>query len=258
MKVLGAFTAVFLCIVGISTATADTISVLEAISVVGAVDDTDNNGSLVIPALANGDIDNSLFAAPGGPLGPTNGSSYQYGIRERSNTTQQDRTFYSFLAFDVSSLNAAEVADPMFSAIFTVDYQGHLNSVNNGADYALGTPNAAWDSTTNVPTTALGEAATAIPNSLLITNGAANPDPQPGLSADITTLVQGWFDGSIANYGLTFIEVDEAMANVGAGTATSQSGYFSNASIVTTVPEPSSLTMLGLMMTVGLVLRRRR
>ena len=132
-----------------------------------------------------------MFAAPGGPLGPTNGSSYQYGIRERSTTTQQDRTFYSFLAFDVSALNAAEVADPLFSATFTIDYQGHLNSVNNGANYALGTPNDSWDVTTNIPTTALGEAATAVPNTTLITNGAANPDPLPGLSADITSLVQG-------------------------------------------------------------------
>ena len=227
-----------------------TLTISDSISVVGAVSDTDNGGSLVIQTDANGNLlnDEPPFTntlGPGGVFDPdvvnANGTmgganfdiDYQYAIRERANTAQQNRTVYSFLSFDVSALTVADVSDPTFNADFTIDYIGSLNILNGPGQYALGTPITAWDSTTNIPTTATGEAATLVPDSILITDSTTAT--AGSITVDITSLVQGWVDGSIANNGVTFIET-EGTVNIGddvGGPTTSQAGYFSNAVITT-------------------------
>jgi hypothetical protein len=73
------------------------------------------------------------------------------------------------------------------------------------------------------------------------------PSAIEGIEVDITTLVQGWADGSIANNGLTFT-----------GPLIAQSAYFNNAIITTSeVPEPSSALLCALVFG-GLVIRRKR
>ena len=227
-----------------------TLTLSDSISVVGAVSETDNGGSLILQTDANGNIlnDNPLFTGALGPgavfdpsfvnedgtMGGANFAiDYQYAIRERGNTAQQNRTVYSFLLFDVSSLTVADVSDPTFNADFTIDYVGALNILNGPGQYALGTPVTAVDSTTNIPTTLTGEGATLVAGSTLIANSLeATPGP---VTVDVTSLVRGWVDGSIPNNGVTIIETN-GTDNIGddvAGPTTSQAGYFSNAAITT-------------------------
>jgi hypothetical protein len=81
----------------------------------------------------------------------------------------------------------------------------------------------------------------------LVSDVAGNPDAIDGIEVDITSLVQGWADGSIANNGLTFT-----------GPLVAQSAYFNNAIITTSVvPEPSSASLLAFAIA-GMVIRRKR
>lgn len=188
--------------------------------------------------------------APLGLVGPTNGGTFEYAIRERFATQQGqlDRAGYSFFDFDVSNLTT-DPTDPNFSAVFTIDYVGHLNELNAWS-VDLGQVNGAWDTSgTNDPTRALSQGSTSV--GLLLAAVGGQPNPISGLSVDITSLVQGWADGSIANNGLTFTGTGGALS--------SQATYFNNAVITTSiaVPEPSSAAVLAFAIG-GLVMRRKR
>jgi len=189
----------------------DIITVQESITVVA--------DGTVVPVDGNGNIDSSGFNSPEGPLNPTSGLTWQYGIRERSNSQQLDRRAYSFLSFDISSMTA-DPSDPNFSATFTVDYQGHLNTTNGGFDVVLGQVSSAWD-TSAAPNIGLSTGSTSL--GTLVAGVENQAYPRTGLTLDITALVRGWADGSIVNNGLTFT----SNQNV------SQAAYFSNATIVT-------------------------
>ncbi|MEN8775077.1 MAG: DNRLRE domain-containing protein [Akkermansiaceae bacterium] len=186
-------------------------------------------------------------AAPGGIVGPTTQSTFQYGIRERysqQQVTQADRAGYSFFKFDLSGLSTAPT-DPGFSAVFSIDYVGHLNSLNAWS-VSLGQVNGPWDTSgNNDPTRALSQGSSIVGE--LVSDVAGNPDAIDGIEVDITSLVQGWADGSIANNGLTFT-----------GPLVAQSAYFNNAIITTSVvPEPSSASLLAFAIA-GMVIRRKR
>ncbi len=212
-----------------NTSDAETLEVTDTISLHGvAIETTDDMGgttsSDVVRTDDDGNIDNSAIYVTAnqnpGALG-----TYQYGIRERVNFTQPERQWRSFLQFDVSTIPATELADPNFSATFTIDYVTHLNNLNAGLNVGLGQiVDGAWDSTTTLPTIAFSENSTDL--GILITDAAANPTALPGLTVDITNLVRGWADGSIDNFGLTFTvpEGDPGVSNA---------TYFSNATIVT-------------------------
>ena len=189
----------------------DIIEVQETITVVA--------DGTVVPVDGNGNIDSSGFTAPEGPRGPTSGLTWQYGIRERSNPDELDRRVYSFLRFDVSSMTA-DPSDPDFSATFTVDYQGHLNNVNGGFNVLLGQVSGNWD-TSAVPNIALSTGSSSL--GTLVADVDNQSAQQTGLTVDITDLVRGWADGSIANDGLTFTSNQDVP----------QAAYFSNATIVT-------------------------
>ena len=187
--------------------------------------------------------------APTGIVAPTSGGTFQYAIRERlpQQQTQVDRAGYSFFDFDVSILGTSP-ADPGFSAIFSIDYVGHLNSLNAWS-VDLGQVNGAWDTSgANDPTRALAQNSTSLGN--LVTGVQGQPGAINGIQVDITSLVQGWADGSIANNGLTF--------NSAGGALAAQAAYFNNPVITTSaVPEPSSAAFLAFALG-GTVIRRKR
>ena len=111
--------------------------IADSVSVVGVVSATDNGGSPILQTDGSGNIlnDNETVVPPGpftGVAGPgpvldvVAGAAdfsidYQFLIRERANTSQLNRTAYSFLSFDVSSLTLADVNNSGFVAEFSVD-----------------------------------------------------------------------------------------------------------------------------------------
>lgn len=246
MKILKLIVLVAIAICPSLAEAQTTLPVVDTISVAGDPIATTIGGvmasSTVIPTNADSTLNNdpaiydvgaenvgvvsSDPALLADPVVPT--IFYNYGIRERANLAQTTRRIRSFLQFDVSTIPAAELADPNFTATFTVDYVGNLNILNTGLDVGLGqVVDGAWDSTTTIPTVAFSDNSTEL--GLLIENAAANAAPISGLTVDITSLVQGWADGSISNFGLTFNvpAVPISMGN------RSNSAYFTNATIVT-------------------------
>jgi len=235
MKTILISSVALLCLSAHATAATLQVDVTRTVLADGTVVANDGSGNLV-PSVA-----------PLGIVGPTSASSFQYAIRERyasQQATQPDRAGYSFFKFDVSSLSAA-LTQPGFSAIFSIDYVGHLNP-NNAWSVDLGQVNGAWDTSGgNDPTRALSRGSTSLGNLVAAVEG--EPSAIEGIEVDITTLVQGWADGSIANNGLTFT-----------GPLIAQSAYFNNAIITTSeVPEPSSALLCALVFG-GLLIRRKR
>ncbi|MDB0068426.1 sulfatase-like hydrolase/transferase [Akkermansiaceae bacterium] len=129
---------------------------------------------------------------------PTDSDLY---IRERRSATQTDRRISSFLNFDVSSLTPADLSSPGFSVSFTADYDFQLNNVNGPAAAVVGrVTNSAWDGTATLPLHTWG-IDDASDRTTLITDIAALAPPA-SVSADITSIVAGWVNGTIDNYGL--------------------------------------------------------
>lgn len=235
MKTIFIGSVAMLCLSAHATAATLQVDVTRTVLADGTVVANDGSGNLV-PSVA-----------PLGIVGPTSASTFQYAIRERypsQQATQPDRGGYSFFKFDISSLSTAPT-QPGFSAIFSIDYVGHLNP-DNAWSVDLGQVNGAWDTSGgNDPTRALSQGSTSLGNLVAAVEG--EPGAIDGIEVDITTLVQGWADGSIANNGLTFT-----------GPLIAQSAYFNNAIITTSVvPEPSSALLFALAFG-GLVIRRKR
>lgn len=195
-------------------------------------------------AVANGT--NPATAANTGA--PTSGTAWNYTARERQNPGQTAIRVVTFLDFDVSTLAAADVADPNFSAIFTIDHVGHLNNLNTGFDLSAGVNvSGAWDSTTTLPQFAW--AAASSNQTVLLPDVHLVPGAQ-GLSLDVTPLVQGWYTGAIPNQGVVLLGTNN-------GGNFSQASFLDNAIITTSIPEPSAMALVALGL-FGLVGRRRR
>ena len=176
-------------------------------------------------------IDGDNLVAPLGDAtnfataGPANGAAFTYTVRERSNNTQTNRRTVTFLQFDVSSIPAADVADPSFEACFEIQHIGHLNDINPGMALSIGlNVSGAWDdSGANDPDFAW--AALSAAQSVLLDDVHLVPNSQI-LTIDVTPIVVGWVDGSIPNQGAILFGSPS-----GSGGNDSQASYLQNASI---------------------------
>ena len=143
-------------------------------------------------------------------------------IRERRSTTQTDRRISSFLNFDINSLTTAEVNGPGFAASFTADYEFQLNNLNSTSAVVGRVTNGAWNDTTSLPLHSWGIDDSADRTSIIA--DIATLTPPSTVSIDVTSIVSGWVNGTIDNYGLV----------VFVGDLESNAAGFSNPKIVIT------------------------
>ena len=167
-----------------------------------------------------------------------------FNIRERRVSGQTDRRIASFIDFDVSGITIADANDPNFEAIFSADFVSRLNELNAAAA-TVGQVTDATITFDSAGLTTAGGAGSAINPVELI--GNIQTEDFGLVTADITTIVQGWVNDPTTNLGLAvYIPILEAQA----------AGFDNPQLVASIVPEPSSLTLLAL----GLLplVRRRR
>lgn len=183
---------------------------------------------------------------------PSNAAAWDYAARERGNAGQLNRRVASFLQFDTSSLSAADVNDPNFTATFTIDHVGHLNNINAGMDLGIGqVVSGAWDDDGGA-TPVFGWAAASTGQTTLLQNVQNSPNAVTGLTFDATAVIQDWvLNGTNQGFAL-FGYLDD-----GTGNPTNAS-YLNNAALEwEIIPEPST-GILGLFGASALLFRRRR
>jgi hypothetical protein len=131
------------------------------------------------------------------------GAPFRYAVSERQNTNQTDRRIATFLQFDTSTLTLADVNAVGFSAIFRIDHVGHRNNVNTGMELSVGrNVSGAWDSAAGGdPDLQFAWAASSADQTVLLADVHTVPGAQ-ARSLDITSVVQGWVNGTFANEGL--------------------------------------------------------
>jgi len=162
--------------------------------------------------------------AAGVNSGDTTPTSAFY-VRERLNSDQIDRRISSFLNFDLSALAPTDVNQPGFSVSFTADYNFQLNNSNAGARATVGrVTNGAWDGTSTRPLHTWGIADSADRATLIA--DIRSFAPPASVSADVTSIVAGWVNGTLDNYGLA-VFIDNTVSNA-AG--------FSNPQLIISIP----------------------
>jgi len=149
------------------------------------------------------------------------------------------------LQFDLSSYAPGSVS----SAVLDL-YQ--LYNSAPGAQYGIFRNTSAWvgvttDYASRPGTDSLPAAVLTLPDGSFSTHR----------TVDITSLVQGWVDGSYANNGLTVQRLDDPNPYV-YYIADSSSGYPGPVLVINAVPEPASVAMMLAGMGVLLVARRRQ
>ncbi|HSC80314.1 MAG TPA: DNRLRE domain-containing protein, partial [Chitinolyticbacter sp.] len=77
-----------------------------------------------------------------------------------------------------------------------------------------------------------------------------------GRSVDVSGLVQGWANGSFANYGITLQRIDQSNPYVYFTSSAGSGGFAPNLTIAP-VPEPETYALMGLGL-IGLIAARRR
>ena len=121
-------------------------------------------------------------------------------IRERRNASQTSQRVAAFLNFDVSALTPADVNQAGFSVSFTADYDFQLNDLNSAGAVVGRVTNGAWNGTSTQPLFTWGIDDSA-DRTTLIADISSLAEPA-SVSTDVTSIVAGWVNGTLDNYGL--------------------------------------------------------
>lgn len=182
---------------------------------------------LVKQVLVSDDSDRDFFDNnfdPGIEPGPLTDDG-DIVVRERSNLTQDNLQIRTFLEFDVSSLTAADVTAPGFSALFSIDFVTKLNTVNNmgvqiGRVLDDGFDGDSWDvEEGDLPLfewARLGdEAGEDLAADTVVIIEKIRTDDLGIYTADVTPIVQDWVSGNFDNNGFVLYGTGDVFQGAG-------------------------------------------
>ena len=191
-------------------------------------------------------------------VGTVNGGTLNDNLligRERLDQSQEALRIAAFIHFDLSGLSPDAVNAPTFQAVFKADFDERLNTINNmaikvGRVDDDGVNGDTWDASEDPGTVPLFEwGLSSADEQTLVSN--VRTSAFGTYSIDVTSIVQGWVNGTNANNGLVLYG-DPAVFQ-GAG--------LNNPILEVTLPEPSTyLVFTGLIVCFGAAgwWRRRR
>ena len=178
-----------------------------------------------------------------------------YYIRERgvsdTDPNSEKMRVASFMAFDLNSLSAADVANPGFTATFAIDFTARLNTTNGlaatvGRVEDDGVAGDSWNTSGAAGTVPLFEWGNSSADQQVVVANVLS-DSFGTYTIVVTSIVRDWVNGTHANNGLVLF----------GGSRSFQGAGFQNAQLTVAVPEPSTLllTIMGLL---GLAVPRLR
>jgi hypothetical protein len=130
-----------------------------------------------------------------------------YVARSREDTSQDDVQIATFLYYDLSPFEPAQVNDPAFSATFLIDYTQRLNNINPLSVLLGRNVSGEWDSAgSNYPLHDWGfddetSTVTAENGNVLVSNVLTQAPPIVDITVDVTDIVSNWVNGVYANEG---------------------------------------------------------
>lgn len=156
----------------------------------------------------------------------------EIAAQERGDDSQLTNQGVSYLKFDLSGLTPAQVNDPNFSAIFSIEYDGRVNgtqnmevgmrvvdTTNTWSDTVGDYPLATWVAPANGGSTGSPLSA----DYILIDNVLTTTPTGQAILLDATADVQNWVNGTINNNGYVIFGTYD----------TFQGADFSNATLLT-------------------------
>ncbi|MGC6426008.1 MAG: DNRLRE domain-containing protein [Akkermansiaceae bacterium] len=138
------------------------------------------------------------------------GNSDQFEVRSRTQAQVlggDNRTVSTFANFDISSIPAGSIIN---SAILSATYDSQLNNLNDSGPASVGAVTQAWNPSGSLnPLFTYGEDHTlsgldASNSEVLVADIDGTAATGQTQTADLTSIFQGWYDGSLDNNGLVF------------------------------------------------------
>ena len=179
-----------------------------------------------------------------------------YVARSRQTINQNTQQLVTFFQYDLSTFTPADTLNPLFSASFSIDFLGRLNTLaGNDLTVSIGrNVNGAWTSSPGtLPLHDWGfEDGDGAPPSLPPADGITlvnnvRTDAFGTINVDVTNIVSDWINGTPNNGFVLYYN-----ANV------FQGARFDNVVLDVVVPEPGTMALAALLLPIGVFYYRKR